>query len=180
MGGYSPASGISSARARACHADMHSPWSEQAGKERLWGATEAENQMQTMLSEVEAGGRGWEEGRRPRNAAGQNRTAGAARGDSSAASGAPWRPGGRHAGSRNNASSRAGPGGSWTCAAPGCAAVPSLKQDCSALASYIPALGGVRGPGDSRGRRRGRAVEVVGPHPTRGPSPSIFPSPGSD
>lgn len=37
---------------------MHSPWSEQAGKGREWGATEAENQMQTMLSEVEAGGVG--------------------------------------------------------------------------------------------------------------------------
>lgn len=43
----------------------------------------------------------------------------------------PAPPGGQggHAGSRNNASSRAGPRGSWTSAAPGCAAVPSLKQD---------------------------------------------------
>lgn len=50
--------------------------------------------MQTVLGEVEAGWRGCEDGRRPRSKAGGNRTVGAARGDSSAASGAPWRPGG--------------------------------------------------------------------------------------
>lgn len=49
--------------------------------------------MKTVMGEVEAEWRGCEEGRRPRDEAGGNRTVGAARGDSSAASGAPWRPG---------------------------------------------------------------------------------------